>query len=223
MLRRYCVNWLLSGTTKAIRAMSTKIYNGVKFKSNNLPEIIHELYSIKEQAVKNSNLYQIEHPDRVVHTLLKNGFVDDIEDFFNEELLDSKKCLYTRLLVGWKTSKVDSVLLYEVQHFTRVCHLRVNELDALLCLLDEGTTSIFVGDDVVKESFGITYKFPSFHGIDGFYNRLGEEVITGLACFLVIFADVTLKAVFAFAATTTKFSAICCDLCIGKTKDVIPC
>lgn len=72
--------------------MSTKIYNGVKFKSNNLPEIIHELYSVKEQAVKNSNQYQIEHPDRVVHTLLKNGFVDDIEDFFNEELLDSKKC-----------------------------------------------------------------------------------------------------------------------------------
>ena len=66
--------------------MSTKIYNGVKFKSKNLPEIIHELYSIKECAVKNSNQHQIDYPDKVIRTLLNNDFVEDKEDFFQLDI-----------------------------------------------------------------------------------------------------------------------------------------
>ena len=71
--------------------MSLKVFNGVKFKSRNLPEIIHELYSVKEHAVDNSNQYQIDNPDKVIQTLLKNKFVENKEDLFDEVLFDDKK------------------------------------------------------------------------------------------------------------------------------------
>ena len=33
--------------------MSLKVYNGIKFKSKDITEVISQLHSIKEQAVKN--------------------------------------------------------------------------------------------------------------------------------------------------------------------------
>lgn len=65
--------------------MSLKIYNGIKFKSRNLPEIISQLYAIKEQAKMNSNDYLMNDGRRIVHLMIKNKIIDNFEDIFTKE------------------------------------------------------------------------------------------------------------------------------------------
>ena len=45
--------------------MSLKVYNGIKFKSKNINEILSQLNSIKEQAVKNVIDYYINNQTQV--------------------------------------------------------------------------------------------------------------------------------------------------------------
>ena len=65
--------------------MSLKIYNGIKFKSRVLPEIVSQLYAIKEQAKKNSNNNLMNDGGRIVHLMVKNKIIDNFEDIFTKE------------------------------------------------------------------------------------------------------------------------------------------
>ena len=67
--------------------MSLKIYNGIKFKSRNLPEIIIQLYAIKEQARKNSNEHLIANADDIVYLMCSNNIINNRDDIFQQEKL----------------------------------------------------------------------------------------------------------------------------------------
>ena len=91
-----------------------KIYNGIKFKSNDMQEIIKSLYDIREQAIKNSVEYAKSHPDDFVFTM-----VDNIDDAFKLNIDDFKtnrecqKKVQASLEKRWRTSK-DPNFLFNV-------------------------------------------------------------------------------------------------------------
>ena len=84
--------------------MSLKIYNGIKFKSNNLPEIVGQLYAIKEQAKKNSNNNLMNDGGRIVHLMVKNKIIDNFEDIFTKEFTSDDYWNVDRLI----TESLDS-------------------------------------------------------------------------------------------------------------------
>ena len=73
--------------------MSLKVYNGIKFRSKKMHEIIRGLYDLKEQAVENSKQYTLENPDHAIYAMLGDRSVDDIfkEDFDFEPWRDADK------------------------------------------------------------------------------------------------------------------------------------
>ena len=84
--------------------MSLKIYNGIKFKSKNIPEIISQLYAIKDQAKKNSNDYLMNDGGRIVHLMVKNKIIDNFEDIFTKEFTSDDYWNVDRLI----TESLDS-------------------------------------------------------------------------------------------------------------------
>ena len=84
--------------------MSLKVYNGIKFKSRNLPEIVSQLYAIKEQAKKNSNDYLMNDGGRIVHLMVKNKIIDNFEDIFTKEFTSDDYWNVDRLI----TASLDS-------------------------------------------------------------------------------------------------------------------
>ena len=84
--------------------MSFKVYNGIKFKSRNLPEIVGQLYAIKEQAKKNSNNNLMNDGGRIVHLMVKNKIIDNFEDIFTKEFTSDDYWNVDRLI----TESLDS-------------------------------------------------------------------------------------------------------------------
>ena len=84
--------------------MSLKIYNGIKFKSKSLLEIVSQLYAIKEQAKKNSNDYLMNDGGRIVHLMVKNKIIDNFEDIFTKEFTSDDYWNVDRLI----TESLDS-------------------------------------------------------------------------------------------------------------------
>ena len=84
--------------------MSLKVYNGIKFKSKSLPEIISQLYAIKEQAKKNSNDYLMNDGGRIVHLMVKNKIIDNFEDIYTKEFTSDDYWDVDRLI----TASLDS-------------------------------------------------------------------------------------------------------------------
>ena len=84
--------------------MSLKVYNGIKFKSKNLPEIVGQLYAIKEQAKKNSNNNLMNDGGRIVHLMIKNKIIDNFEDIFTKEFTSDDYWNVDRLI----TESLDS-------------------------------------------------------------------------------------------------------------------
>ena len=84
--------------------MSLKIYNGIKFKSGDLPEIVSQLYAIKEQAKKNSNNNLMNDGGRIVHLMVKNKIIDNFEDIFTKEFTSDDYWNVDRLI----TASLDS-------------------------------------------------------------------------------------------------------------------
>lgn len=80
--------------------MSLKVYNGIKFKSKNIPEIISQLYAIKEQAKKNSNDYLMNDGGRIVHLMIKNKIIDNFEDIFTKEFTSDDYWNVDRLIAA---------------------------------------------------------------------------------------------------------------------------
>ena len=64
--------------------MSLKVYNGIKFKSKDITEVISQLHSIKEQAVKNSNNNLIKQNSRFIRILIDNGLISNAEEVFTK-------------------------------------------------------------------------------------------------------------------------------------------
>jgi len=58
--------------------MSTKIYNGIRFKSRNFYEVVSQLYDLKKQAIANSVDELVGDPFTMVR-FLKNKFNDDFD------------------------------------------------------------------------------------------------------------------------------------------------
>lgn len=91
-----------------------KIYNGIKFKSNDLQEIVKSLYDIRKQAIKNSVEYAKNHSDDFIFTM-----VDNIDDAFKLNIDDFKtnrecqKKVQASLEKRWRTSK-DPNFLFNV-------------------------------------------------------------------------------------------------------------
>lgn len=54
--------------------MSLKVYTGIKFKSKNINEILGQLNSIKEQAVKNVIDYYINNQIQIEEFILSKNF-----------------------------------------------------------------------------------------------------------------------------------------------------
>lgn len=54
--------------------MSLKVYTGIKFKSKNLNEILGQLNSIKEQAIKNVIEYYINNPVQIEEFIQSKNF-----------------------------------------------------------------------------------------------------------------------------------------------------
>lgn len=66
--------------------MSLKVYNGIKFKSKDICEVVAQLYAIKKHAVKNSNEYARAHGELIFRTLHSKGMFKNIDDLFEREL-----------------------------------------------------------------------------------------------------------------------------------------
>lgn len=82
--------------------MSLKVYNGIKFKTKKLPEIIKYLHGIKDQAKANSVKHVREHPDRVVYALTEN--IDEVfKPDFKLDKWEAQKKLRANLGKTWRT------------------------------------------------------------------------------------------------------------------------
>ena len=69
--------------------MSLKVYTGIKFKSKNLNEILSQLNSIKEQAIKNVIEYYINNQTPVENFILSKNFdesyINKVTDCISEQ------------------------------------------------------------------------------------------------------------------------------------------
>ena len=73
--------------------MSLKVYNGIKFKSKNINEILSQLNSIKEQAVKNVIDYYINNQTQIEKFILSKNFdesyVNKVADCIAEQRVNN--------------------------------------------------------------------------------------------------------------------------------------
>ena len=60
--------------------MSTKIYNGIKFKTRDYAEVVSQLYSIKEKAIENSKKNLIDDPYSIGGLLIEEKFADSVDE-----------------------------------------------------------------------------------------------------------------------------------------------
>ena len=94
--------------------MSLKVYNGIKFKSKDMQEIVKSLHNIRKQAIDNSIEYAKNNPDDFVLTI-----VDSIEDAFKLNVddykinLECQKKVQASLEKSWRTVK-DPNFLFSV-------------------------------------------------------------------------------------------------------------
>lgn len=89
--------------------MSLKVYNGIKFKTKKLPEIIKYLHSIKDKAKANSVKHIKEKPDRVIYALTEN-----MDEVFNPDFKldkwEAQQKLRANLSKTWRTVEDPSFL-----------------------------------------------------------------------------------------------------------------
>ena len=73
--------------------MSLKVYTGIKFKSKNLNEILGQLNSIKEQAIKNVIEYYINNPVQIEEFIQSKNFdesyINEVTDCISEQKVNS--------------------------------------------------------------------------------------------------------------------------------------
>jgi hypothetical protein len=60
--------------------MSTKVYNGIKFKSKDYAEIVSQLHSIREKAIENSRKHFIDDPYPMGGLLIEEKFADSVDE-----------------------------------------------------------------------------------------------------------------------------------------------
>ena len=94
--------------------MSLKVYNGIKFKSKDMQDIVKSLHNIRKQAIENSIEYAKNNPNDFVLTM-----VDSIDDAFKLNVDDfgiNHKCqkkVQSSLEKSWRTGE-DPNFLFSV-------------------------------------------------------------------------------------------------------------
>ena len=94
--------------------MSLKVYNGIKFKSKDMQDIVKSLHNIRKQAIENSIEYAKNNPDDFVLTM-----IDSIDDAFKLNVddykinLECQKKVQSSLEKSWRTGN-DPNFLFSV-------------------------------------------------------------------------------------------------------------
>lgn len=120
--------------------MSLKVYTGIKFKSKNLNEILGQLNSIKEQAIKNVIEYYINNPVQIEEFIQSKNFdesyINKVTDCISEQKVNNDT-MYT-FVKSFKSSMAKDNIDWTDIHATFIVHIipyKGNIMDIILLVI----------------------------------------------------------------------------------------